>query len=216
LDRFKRHRSDAESQPVRLFLAVVLLVVVAVCFVEGRRELTLDHKLSAIAGEIAGRHVNVDCPGFLRGLIDISGNGGSVYFDANGNPSNTTRLETSVCRSLAHYGDTRKSADFACVYGTTRCSEKIEKAVYAAVVLSHESQHLRGIRSESTTQCYAVQMVPLVAERLGSPPAEAKAVAAHYLAVQQPYMPPDYALTRDCVDGGSLDLHPDSTGWPGG
>jgi hypothetical protein len=59
-------------------------------------------------------------------------------------------------------------------------------------------------------------MLPLVAERLGSPPSEAKAVATHSLSVDRPRMPSDYALSRDCVDGASLDLHPESSDWPGG
>lgn len=194
-------------------LAALALVVLVLIVWEARRELSLDHRLSGVAGEIAGRPVSVDCPGFLRGLVDIS-SGGSVMFDATGKPSNTTHLEPSVCRDLSAYGATRKRADFACVFGTAPCPDKAERAVYAALVLSHESQHLRGIRDESAAQCYAIQMLAQVAARLGSPPAEASAVAAHYLAVEQPRMSADYSLSSDCVDGGSLDLNPQSTGWP--
>lgn len=53
-----------------------------------------------------------------------------------------------------------------------------------------------------------------VAERLGSPPEEAKAIAAHYLAVDEPLMSGEYLLPSGCVDGGSLDLNPSSPGWP--
>lgn len=194
-------------------LAALALVVLVLIVWEARRELSLDHRLSGVAGEIAGRPVSVDCPGFLRGLVDIS-SGGSVMFDATGKPGNTTHLEPSVCRDLSAYGATRKRADFACVFGTAPCPDKAERAVYAALVLSHESQHLRGIRDESAAQCYAIQMLAQVAARLGSPPAEASAVAAHYLAVEQPRMSADYSLSSDCVDGGSLDLNPQSTGWP--
>jgi hypothetical protein len=137
-------------------------------------------------------------------------------FDADGKPSSTTHLETSVCHDLAAYGATRKRADFACVFGATPCPNKVERAVYAALVLSHESQHLRGVQSEGEAQCYAIQTVARVAELLGSPPAEARAVASHYLAVDQPLMPPDYSLPGDCVDGGSLDLSPQSSSWPTG
>jgi len=213
--KLKERSPLADARIVRLLVPLVVIVLLLIAW-EGRRELSLDHKLSGVAGEIAGRKVNVDCPGFLRGLIDISGHGGSVRFNADGTPGNTTHLETHVCHSLSTYGKTRKSADFACVFGTSPCSDKVERTVYAVVVLSHESQHLRGIRSESETQCYALQTTALVAERLGSPPDEAKAVAAHYLAVDQPRMPEDYSLPDGCVDGGSLDLNPQSSGWPSG
>jgi hypothetical protein len=200
---------------VRTLAALVLVLALLIGW-EARRELSLDHRLSGVAGEIAGRKVNVDCPGFLRGLIDINGHGGSVMFDADGKPGNTTHLETSVCHSLSAYGATRKRADFSCVFGAAPCSDRVEKAVYAVLVLSHESQHLRGVRSESQTQCYAIQTMALVAERLGSPPAEARAVAAHFLAVGQPRMENEYSLSGDCKDGGSLDLNPQSSDWPTG
>ena len=203
----------AEAGNVRVLVALALVVLTLVVW-EARRELSLDHRLSGVASEVAGRQVSVDCPGFLRGLLDIRGNGGSVMFDANGKPSSTTHLETSVCHDLSSYGATRGRADFSCVFSTAFCSEKVERAVYAALVLSHESQHLRGIQSESAAQCYAIQTLGLVAGRLGSPPAEAGAVAAHFLAVSQPRMSTDYSLSADCVDGGSLDLNPQSTGWP--
>lgn len=200
---------------MRTLIALGLLVAV-LAFWEGRRELGLDHRLSAIASEVAGRPVNVDCPGFLRGLIDVSGSGGEVWFNADGKPSNTAHIETSVCGDLAGYGSTRKRSDFACVYGSLPCPERAERAVSAALILSHESQHLRGFRDEGVAQCYAIQMLPLVAERLGSPPEEAKAIAAHYLAVDEPLMSGDYQLPPGCVDGGSLDLNPNDSNWPGG
>ena len=193
---------------------VMALVVLALIVWEARRELSLDHRLSGVASEVAGRPVSVDCPGFLRGLIDIRGNGGSVMFDASGMPSSTAHLETSVCHDLSAYGATRKRADFTCVFAATYCPDKAERAVYAALVLSHESQHLRGVRDERAAQCYAIQTLARVAERLGSPPGEASAVASHYLVVEQPRMSTDYSLTGDCVNGGSLDLNPQSSGWP--
>jgi hypothetical protein len=200
---------------VRVLAVLVLLVAVLIGW-EAHRELSLDHRLSGVASQIAGRPVSVDCPGFLRGLIDLGGSGGSVMFDANGKPSNTTHLETSVCHDLSAYGATRKRAEFSCVFGTTPCSDRVERAVYAVLVLSHESQHLRGVQSEADAQCYAIQTVAQVAERLGSPPAEARAVAAHFLTVDEPLMPTDYSLTDGCVDGGSLDLDPQSSSWPTG
>lgn len=211
----KTRSPNAESADVRVLLVLLILGTIAVGW-QIRRELALDHKLGGIAGEVAGRSVEVDCPGFLGRLVDIRGNGGSVRFDANGKPSDTTELESSVCSALSDYSDTRKSSDYACVFGTSPCTTRVEKAVYAALVLSHEAQHLRGVRSERDAQCYAIQMVPLVAERLGSPPPEAKAVAAHFLAVQQPRMTQNYQLPEECKDGGELDLHPDSSIWPSG
>ena len=211
--RLKPLPPAAESGVVRTLFALGLVVAALVVW-EARRELGLDHRLSAIAGEVAGRPVHVDCPGFVRGLVDISGNGGSVMFGPDGSPGDTTRLETSVCGDLAAYRKTRKRAEFACVYGSLPCSGRVESAVYAALILSHESQHLRGVRNEGEAQCDAIQMLPLVAQRLGSPPGEAKAIASHFLAVDQPLMSGEYVLPPGCVNGGSLDLDPAGSSFP--
>jgi hypothetical protein len=200
---------------VRIVIAIVLVFAALIAwmlFADRAR----DNRLSDIASEIAGRSVRVDCPNFLQGLVDIRPDGGTVSFDASGRPSNETNLQTSVCSALSHYGKTRKKQAFACVRGETRCRQEVEMAVNAVLVLSHEAHHLRGIRAENETQCYAVQTLALVSERLGSPLDEAQAVARHYLAVDQPQVDSAYVLPGECRDGGALDLHPSSAIWPSG
>ena len=154
---------------MRILIALALAIA-GLVYWEARRELGLDHRLSAIASEVAGRHVHVDCPGFLRGLIDTSGNGGEVMFGPDGKPGDTAHLETSVCGDLADYASTRKRSDFACVYSSLPCSDRVERAVSAALILSHESQHLRGVRDEGTAQCYAIQMLPRSPSASARPP----------------------------------------------
>jgi hypothetical protein len=200
---------------VRTSIAILVLLAAVIAW-QVERERSRDQRMSRIASEIAGRPVEVDCPGLLRKLVDIRTEGGSVRFDASGKPSDVTHLESSVCDSLSAYGKTRRGRDFACVQTAGLCSPGVEKAVYSLLVLSHEAQHLRGVRSEGEAQCYAIQTMALVAERLGSPPEEARAVASHFLVVDQPRMPSEYGLSADCADGKRLDLDPASSAWPTG
>ncbi|MGZ4398130.1 MAG: hypothetical protein ACXVZ1_06900 [Gaiellaceae bacterium] len=196
------------------YLAVLAILLIGLFGWRHWREVSRENRLGGIASEIAGRPVGVSCQGFFSRLVDVRPEAGMVYFDANGNPSNATKLKSWVCDRLAGYGSTRRSQSFACVRGSLPCPDGIEKSVTALLVLAHESEHLRGVRSESEAQCYGIQRIALVAERLGSDPDEARAVAAHFLAVQQPLQLPDYQLGPDCQDGGRLDLDPSRTGWP--
>jgi hypothetical protein len=198
---------------MRVLFALALALIV---FLTWRhwRQVSRENELGAIASEIAGRPVHVSCEGFFGRLVDVTPEAGTVYFDASGRPADTTELKSWVCDRLAGYASTRRSPSFACARTTLPCPSSIERTITALLVLAHESQHLRGVRSESQAQCYGVQTIALVAERLGSDHDEARAVAAHFLAVQQPHQAPGYELDDDCRDGGPLDLYPDSPGWP--
>lgn len=93
------------------------------------------------------------------------------------------------------------------------------KAAWAILVLTHESIHLSpyaGHHDEALTECRALQLVKPVTEALlrGNDDYAAEigreALAAHAKLIAT-Y--PKYG-NADCVDGGSLDIHPDSNDWP--
>jgi hypothetical protein len=83
-------------------------------------------------------------------------------------------------------------------------------------VLAHETWHLRGVADEGTTECYALQTGVEMGERLGL-----SAETAHRMMRQQlvendlrSQTNPAYRLPADCLDGGRLDLSPDSSRFP--
>ena len=82
----------------------------------------------------------------------------------------------------------------------------------ALTVLAHESTHLRGVRNEAATQCYAMQTVPKVARALGASADDGRALAALEYALDYPHMPPSYR-SPECHPGGSLDLTPGTAWW---
>jgi hypothetical protein len=65
---------------------------------------------------------------------------------------------------------------------------------------------------EATAECYALQTMPYVAQRLGASPQQIRTWVAYSFA-RYPTLPDEY-VSPDCVPGGSLDLHSPSSIWP--
>ena len=184
--------------PILAALAVPLLVVVALQQEQRQNE----HRLAKVASEIAGRKVDVHCPGLLGRLADVSSNAGTVYFDEEGHPANFTDLDEETCSTLDRFAE-----------GKTRPSDDREVA-RALHVLAHESSHLAGVRDEAAADCFGLQRTALAAEELGgTDPGEAERLARIALAERAVTAPPDYR-SPECRNGGALDLDPTSSVWP--
>lgn len=80
-------------------------------------------------------------------------------------------------------------------------------------VLAHESWHLRGVRDEATTECYAVQSGVELGRRLGLSVSRARQLMRQQLA-ENALQRSDYVVTAGCRDGGSLDLRPRDVRFP--
>lgn len=155
---------------------------------------TAESRLAAVASEIAGRDVEVHCPGAIKRLTDISPNAGSVHFGADGQPGDFMKLNTETCSALEDMnGD----------------QAKVSKALH---VLMHESWHLAGIQDEAKADCYALQRVEFAALQLGAAPTDAQALARRAYVDRQETAPAEYR-SYECRDGGALDLSP-SPNWP--
>ena len=92
-----------------------------------------------------------------------------------------------------------------------------ERAGEAIVVLAHEAVHLRGVRDEGETECYALQEGVGLGRRLGlGSTTAARLMRARYTAAlaERNVVRAAYALPRSCVSGGSLDLRPGDSVFP--
>jgi hypothetical protein len=183
---------------VRLSTLLVIIVLVGAptgWLVLTQRDLdTVESGLAAVASEIAGRAVEVHCPGAIERLVDISPNAGSVHFGADGQPGNSMELNTQTCLALEDL-----SGDEA----------KVSKALH---VLVHESWHLAGVQDEAKADCYAFQRVEFAALQLGAEPLRAEALAHRAYVDRQETAPADYR-SYECRNNGALDLSP-SPDWP--
>lgn len=86
----------------------------------------------------------------------------------------------------------------------------------AIAVLAHESWHLRGVRDEGTTECYALQAGVEVGQRLGLSEDTARQMMRQQLTENALRGPSslEYLVPADCRDGGRLDLNPDDARFP--
>ncbi len=183
--------------PLLIVVAIPLLFIVGVQQEQRRNE----HRLAEIASSIAGRDVDVHCPGLLARLADVSAHAGSVFFDEHGRPADFTDLDEETCSELERFAE-----------GKTGVGEDVRVA-RAMHVLAHESSHLAGIRDEAEADCYGLQRTAFVAESLGADSARAERLARIALAERAVTAPTDYR-SSECHDGGALDLDPASSVWP--
>jgi hypothetical protein len=86
----------------------------------------------------------------------------------------------------------------------------------ALAVLAHEAWHLRGVRDEGTTECYALQSGVALGQRLGLSEGTARQMMRQQLTENALHGPGslEYLVPGDCRDGGRLDLNPEVTQFP--
>jgi hypothetical protein len=197
----------------KLILLAPVLALAVYAFVDRRQAAAREELLGSIASEIAGRPVEVRCQGRFSAALDVTAESGSVRFDADGRPADWTDLKRGVCLSLGRLQSDHASGKFACLDDPLACDPPVVRSVHALETLAHESWHLAGQVSEATTECYALQTIAFVAERLGAPRAQGQRLARAAFLGLYPSMPPAYQ-SSECRDGGELDLRPRSSVWP--
>ena len=84
-------------------------------------------------------------------------------------------------------------------------------------VLAHEAWHLRGVRDEGTTECYALQSGVALGQRLGLSERTARRMMRQQLAENaalQTGSTAQYRVPAECRDGGRLALRPRDSSFP--
>jgi hypothetical protein len=83
---------------------------------------------------------------------------------------------------------------------------------FALLVLAHESQHASGVTSEVLADCRGMQTMRRVGMLLGLSSEAAQRLAEDYWRIY-PQQPKIY-VSRECRDGGRLDMRPTDRTWP--
>jgi hypothetical protein len=153
-------------------------------------------RLAAIAADIAGAHVKVRCPGpIARTLGGWDTVEGSVAFDAEGSPSDTTKLRKTTCSELDALAEGRRRRELDCVeHAPLACGERARRLARAVDTVTHEAFHLRGIADEAVTECRSLQSMHTTAQRLGATEAQGRALARLVFEADFPLMPARYRL----------------------
>jgi hypothetical protein len=154
-------------------------------------------RFSAEGSRIAGHKVTIDC--------DESGEHVGAVQHADGIAEvggNLAYLVPERCLDLyrlAFNGEVRSSQ-------TGR----------ALAVLAHEAWHLRGVRDEGTTECYALQSAVDIGRRFGLTDERARQLMRQQLVENTLHggSSPEYLVPPECRDGGELDLDPSTSQFP--
>ena len=194
--------------------AVVLLGALGWWALDRADRVGNEHRLAAIASQIAGRDVKVRCPGPLGRLLGQSTLEGSVRFSAGGRPANDTTLSTTTCAELDALAEGRRSKELACTERAgILCGRNGAELAMAVDVITHESFHMQGIQDEGKTECSSLQTMAATAQQLGATPAQGVALARGQHAEGYPRMPEQYR-SEHCSEGGAFDLRPDDPRFP--
>jgi hypothetical protein len=181
--------------------AVVALVIASVSFLTALafevRHHVAQAQATSVVREVSGNpRAHAACQRFTPDLLDLSNNAGSVQWDS----PYVALLRRSTCNDLYSWLVSRKT-------GPT-----LDQAIALHIVV-HEAVHVAGERSESVTECTAMQYDARAAELLGATPEQAQALALLYYEEAYPLMHPDYR-SASCVEDGPLDLSPGDGQFP--
>jgi hypothetical protein len=196
-----RHRGP-RSRPISRFVAGVAVIgaLAAVVWVVQSRtgwdSLAADTRAQAVtrfsdeASRIAGKPVSIRC--------DESGAHVGVVQDADG--------VATVGGALAYLTPQRCLDLYRLAFeGEVTWS----RTARALAVLAHEAWHLRGVRDEGTTECYALQDGVDLGQRLGLSQDTARQMMRQQLVenVDRGASNLEYLVPGECRDGGRLDLN---------
>jgi hypothetical protein len=167
--------------------------------------------LESVAARLTRRHPKVRCTTVAE-KSDILG----VTPFENGRPLGYFLLMPVVCRSLAAFRANPASYDpRACT--DNACMDRVGAMVQSIQSVSHESYHVLGFAGESTAECYGMQSLWYVANKLGASVRLSESLAAFYAKYLYPSWrtsPYPQYWSAQCHDGGKLDLRPQTHGWP--
>jgi hypothetical protein len=93
---------------------------------------------------------------------------------------------------------------------------RVGNIVMALAVVAHESYHLLGYTNEAQVECYGMQSIWFVANKLGASIDESQVVAQFYATRMYPQRrtkTPEY-WSPECRDGGKYDLRRSLARWP--
>ncbi|MDA8435922.1 MAG: hypothetical protein M0Z98_08055 [Actinomycetales bacterium] len=183
-------------------IAVIAVPLVALFWTE-RQWVGAEQRFTAIARSIAPGSAGVHCQRLGETFTYAGADLGRVSYAEDGSADGPAMVTYETCQHLSDYW--RSSA-------AEKDAPPLEQVI-AVHVLTHEARHLAGDRSESETECRAMQSDADVAQRLGATPSQARALAVTYLISVHPRMPVAYRTT-DCRPDGPLDRTPRDRLWP--
>ncbi len=187
-------------------IAIIGLLAFVVWFVEsrtgwdsvsGETKIAAVDRFSAEASRIAGKPVSIRCDESRDYVGSVQHADGVAI--VGGDRAYLTPERCYDLYRLAFEGEVTSS-----------------QTARAVSVLAHEAWHLRGVRDEGTTECYALQSGVRLGQRLGLSQDTARQMMRQQFVENRLRGPAsaEYIVSPDCRDGGPLDLAPATDEFP--
>jgi hypothetical protein len=197
------------GRPLRRFavgVGVIAALALVVWFVDSRSgwsglgadtRAEAAERFSAEASRIAGHPVSIRCDesgdyvGAVQHADGVAAVGGELAY-----------LAPNICFDLYRLA--------------FRDEVSFSQTARAVSVLAHEAWHLRGVRDEGRTECYALQSGVELGQRLGLSEGTARRMMRQQLAENalRGGASAEYRIPAECRDGGALDLNPGTGSFP--
>jgi hypothetical protein len=174
------------------------------------RPATYEEKIAeAVAGRLTRHTVSVRCgdigePSYVLGVTPFLNDHALDYF----------LIRPDECTYLAWFDRSPARWDPRTCLGTD--CRYVSDIAMALAVVAHESYHILGYVNEARVECYGMQSIWYVANKLGASVAESEALGSYYATKMYPVREeetPTY-WSAQCRDGGKYDLRPGSHAWP--
>jgi hypothetical protein len=175
------------------------------------RPATYEEKIAEqVARRLTGHNASVRCgalwnaPSYVLGITPLLNGRSFDYF----------LMRPTQCTYLAWFDQDPLRWDPRSCNGED-CG-RVASIAMALAVVAHESYHVLGYTNEAQVECYGMQSIWFVANKLGAPVAEAQALASLYAARMYPArrtQTPQY-WSAECRDGGKYDLRRSLARWP--
>ncbi len=183
------------TRPV-VTLAVVLTLLLPALWTE-IRWLRVQAAATTAVQELTGNPAaSVACQRALATLLWAGADLGRVQWDE----PDRAWLTLETCQHLGSW------------YRSEGTAPTLDEAI-AVHVLTHEAMHVDGERTESTTECRALQQDARTVVLLGGTADQGQALARRILDEVYPRMADEYR-SSECRPGGALDRTPDDGTWP--
>jgi hypothetical protein len=175
------------------------------------RPATYEEKIAEqVARRLTGHNASVRC-GSL-GISDPNVLGVTPLL--NGHSFDYFLMRPLQCTNLAWFHQAPARWDpRTCV--ESDCA-RVGSMAMALAIVAHESYHLLGYSNEAQVECYGMQSIWFVANKLGASIDESQALASLYATRMYPLrrtQTPQY-WSAECRDGGKLDLRKSLARWP--
>jgi hypothetical protein len=175
------------------------------------RPATYEEKIAeAVAGRLTGHTTSVRCGPIgesssqVLGVTPFLGSHALDYF----------LMRPAECTYLTWFHQAPSRWDPRTC--TSSDCDTVGDIAIALAVVAHESYHILGYVNEARVECYGMQSIWYVANKLGAPVPESEALASWYATQYYPRrrtQTPTY-WSAECRDGGKYDLRPKSRSWP--